>query len=158
MPKISQSKQYETPQITPDQLATEMFGGMAPTKHDIIKSANARAQKRHEMKAQHLADVDVLPESAMMARNEMVGVKNAGYLVKKGLEFGVNAMYNTLPPGMDIEDQENADIRKMDLYAYEGGLSYPGDGWVRRESGSMMPKKLDMGRPEGTNYVGKPRT
>ena len=42
----------------------------------------------------------------------------------------------------------------MDLYAYEGGLGYPGDGWVYRASGSMMPKKMDMGRPEETNYIG----
>ena len=158
MPKVTQSKQYETPQITPDQLATEMFGGMAPSKDDVIRSANARAQKRHEMKQQHLADVDVLPDSAEIRRNEMVGVRNAGYLAKKNLEYGVNAMYNTLPPGMDIEDQENADIRKMELYTYEGGLGYLGDGWVSRETGSMMPKKKDVGRPEGTNYLGKPRT
>ena len=157
MPKVTQSKMYETPQVTKDQLATEMFGGMAPSKDEIIRSANARAQKRHEMKNQHLADVDVLPESAEMVRNEMVGVKNAGYLVKKGLEYGVNAFYNTLPPGMDIEDQENCDIRKMEMYTYEGGLGYLGDGWVSRESGSMMPKTKDVGRPQGTNYTGKSR-
>lgn len=155
MPKITQPgrKMYETPQITPDQLATEMYGGEAPTHTDIIKSANARAQKRHEMKGQHVADVGVLPDSAEMIRNELVGVRNSGYLVKKGLEFGVNAFYNSLPPGMDIEDQENADIRMMDLYAYEGGLGYPGDGWVLRKPGSMMPKKKDMGRPAETNDI-----
>lgn len=158
MPKVKQSKMYETPQITPDQLATPMYGGDAPSMGDVIRSANARAQKRHEMKNQHLADVDVLPESAEMLRNEMVGVKNAGYLVKKALEYGVNAMYNTLPPGSDIEDQENADIRKMEVYTYQGGMSFPGDGWVYRPEGAMMPKKMDMGRPEGTNYTGKPRT
>ena len=158
MAKLSQSKQWETPQVTPNQTATEMYGGMAPGKHDVIKSANARGQKRHEMKQQQLADVDVLPESTDLIRNEMVGIKNAGYLVKKNLEFGVNAMYNTLPPGMDIEDQENCDIRKMELYTYEGGLGYIGDGWVTRESGSMMPKKKDVGRPEGTNYLGQRRS
>ena len=138
MPKVTQSKMYETPQVTKDQLATEMFGGMAPSKDEIIRSANARAQKRHEMKNQHLADVDVLPESAEMVRNEMVGVKNAGYLVKKGLEYGVNAFYNTLPPGMDIEDQENCDIRKMEMYTYEGGLGYLGDGWRSEEHTSEL--------------------
>jgi len=155
MPKITQPgrKMYETPQVTPDQLATEMYGGDAPSHTDIIKSANARAQKRHEMKGQHVADVGVLPDSAEMAHNEMVGVRNSGYLVKKGLEYGVNAFYNSLPPGMDIEDQENADIRKMDLYAYEGGVGYPGDGWVYRSPGSMMPKTKDMGRPSETNHT-----
>ena len=155
MPKITQPgrKMYETPQITTDQLSTEMYGGDAPTHTDIIKSANARAQKRHEMKGQHVADVGVLPDSAEMAHNELVGVRNSGYLAKKGLEFGVNAFYNSLPPGMDIEDQENSDIRKMEMLAYEGGIGYPGDGWVHRAAGAMMPKTKDMGRPGMTNDV-----
>lgn len=153
MPKITQPgrKMYETPQITADQISTEMYGGDAPTHTDIIKSANARAQKRHEMKGQHVADVGVLPDSAEMVHNEMVGVRNSGYLAKKGLEFGVNAFYNSLPPGMDIEDQENSDIRRMEMLAYEGGIGYPGDGWVYRAAGSMMPKTKDMGRPGMTN-------
>jgi hypothetical protein len=157
MPKITQPsrKQYETPQVTPDQLSTEMYGGMAPSHADIIKSANARAQKRHEMKKSDVADIDVLPDSAMMARNEMVGVRNTGYLAKKGLEFGVNAFYNSLPPGMDIEDQENCDIRQMKMVVYDQGLGYPGDGWVYREPGSQMPNTADRGRPAETNYVGR---
>lgn len=156
MAKVNQSNQgmYETPQITPDQISTPLFGGDAPTHVDIIKSANARAQKRHEMKSQHVADVDVLPDSAELAGNEMIGVRNSGYLAKKGLEFGVNALYNTLPPGMDIEDQEISDIRKMEMAVYEGGIGYPGDGWVMRPRGSQMPRKLDMGRPAETNYMG----
>ena len=154
MPSIKQKKQYETPQVTPDQLATPIFGGMAPNKQDIIKSANARAQARHEMKKTEVADVDFLPESSMMVRNEMVGAKNNGYIVKKNLEYGVNALYNSLPPGMDIEDQEICDIREMQMYVYEGGIGFPGDGWVKRESGSLMPKKKDMGRQDMTNYIG----
>ena len=157
MPKITQSSkmQYETPQITPDQLATKMYGGDAPSKEDIIKSANARAQARHEMKKSEVADVDVLPDSSEMVKNEMVGARNSGYLAKKGLEFGVNAFYNSLPPGMDIEDQELCDIRVMEMRAYEGGLGYPGDGWVVRAAGQQMPNKKDMGRPEMTNYTGR---
>ena len=155
MSKVTQStKQYETPQVTPDQLATPIFGGDAPTHVDVIKSANARSQKRHEMKKQHVADQDVLPDSAEMAGNEMVGIRNNGYLAKKGTEFGVNAMFNSLPPGMDIEDQELCDIRKMELRAYEGGISFPGDGWVKRPRGSQMPNKLDFGRNEKTNDTG----
>ena len=155
MAKLNQSKSmYETPQVTADQISTEMFGGDAPTHVDIIKSANARAQKRHEMKSQRLADLDVLPDSAELAGNEMIGVRNSGYLAKKGLEFGVNAMYNSLPPGMDIEDQELADIRKMEMAVYDGGISYPGDGWVMRPRGSQMPRKVDIGRTAQTNYMG----
>jgi hypothetical protein len=155
MAKLTQRiKQYETPQVTPDQMATESYGGEAPTHVDIIKSANARAQKRHEMKRQGLADLEVLPESAEMAGNEMVGIQDRGYLVKKGLEFGVNAMYNSLPPGMDIEDQELCDIRKEDMVVYSGGLGFPGDGWTRKQGG----RAKDSGRPGLTNYVGKKGT
>jgi len=127
MAKMAKGKQTETPQAAKDGLATSMFGGEAPTKHDVIKSANARAQKRHEMKGDYFSDENVLPASAKMLNNEMVGIKDSGYLVKKGLEYGVNAFYNTLPPGTDIEDQENADIRTMEMYAYSGGLSYDGE-------------------------------
>jgi hypothetical protein len=156
MAKVTQNKRgmYETPQITPDQLATETYGGEAPTHVDIIRSANARAQKRHEMKNQKLADLEVLPDSAEVAGNEMVGVRNSGYITKKGLEFGVNAMTFSLPPGMDIEDQEISDIRREELVVYERGMSYPGDGWVPRTRGAQMTRKNDVGRPEKTNYMG----
>jgi len=157
MAKLNQrSKQYETPQVTPNNSATTFYGGEAPTAVDIQKSANARAQKRHEMKRQALADEEVLPVSTEMVGNEMVGIKDNGYLVKKELEFGANAMYNSLPPGMDIEDQENCDIRKEDMVIYSGGVSYPGDGWTpKRAVGSQMPRVMDKGRPGMTNYVGK---
>jgi hypothetical protein len=156
MPKLNQQgkKQYETPQVTSEQLATKTYGDMAPNMEDVIKSANSRGQSRHEMKKTEVADVDVLPESAQMVRNEMVGVKDNGYLAKKGLMFGVNAFYNSLPPGMDIEDQELSDIREMKMVAYEGGLSFPGDGWTMRTEGEQMPDTLDMGRRDMTNYKG----
>lgn len=152
MAKLTQrGKQYESPQVTPDQLATENFGGEAPTHVDVIRSANARGQKRHEMKRQSLADEEVLPNSAEMVGNERVGIEDRGYLVKKGIEFGVNAMFNSLPPGMDIEDQEVSDIRKEDMVTYSGGMGYPGDGWTRKQSG----RAKDTARPGMTNYVGK---
>jgi len=156
MPKITQSgkKQYETQQVTANQLATPQYGETAPTRQDVIKSANARGQSRHEMKNTEVADVDVLPESAMMARNELVGVKNNGYLAKKGLVFGVNAFYNSLAPGMDIEDQENSDIREMKMNVYEGGMGFPGDGWTSRTEGSPMSSEKDMGRVAMTNKIG----
>jgi len=155
MAKLTQkATQYETPQITPDQLSTETFGGMAPSAIDVVKSANARAQKRHEMKRGDLADQGVLPDSAELAGNELVGIRNNGYLAKKGLEFGVNALYNTLPPGMDIEDQENSDIREMQMVVFDEGIGYPGDGWAPRTRGAQMTRKRDMGRPEMTNASG----
>jgi len=151
MPKTQQGKkQWETRQITTKQLSTPMKGGMAPTNDDIVESANARAQKRHEVKGQPLADMQVLPDSAEMRNNEMVGIRDAGYLVKKNLEYGINAFYNSLPPGMEIEDQENADIRAMDLITYKGGMSFPGDGWTNEQSS----RSLDTGRDQNTNYMG----
>ena len=156
MPKLKQNpkKMFETPQIVPNTLSTEMYGGDSPDKKDIIRSVNARAQKRHEMKKQHLADEEVLPDSAEILGNEMVGIRDNEYLVKKELEFGVNAFYNTLPPGMDIEDQEVSDIREMEMRVYDQGLGYPGDGWVHRPLGSQMPGVKDLGRPGKTNYKG----
>ena len=157
MAKITQQgkAQYETPQITPDQLGTPVIGGMSPSMDDVIRSANARGSKRHEMKGQDVADVGVLPDSSMMTGNEMVGIRNSGYLAKKALDFGVNAFYNSLPPGMDIEDQEISDIREMEMVVYEGGLGFPGDGWAQRKLGAQMPRKVDMGRPAMTNKVEK---
>lgn len=152
MPKVNQkgSKQWESPQITPDQLATPVSGGEAPSNMDIVKSANARGGMRHDMKGQGLADVGVLPDSDRMVGNERVGIHNHDYLVKKNLEYGADVHYNSLPPGMDIEDQENVDIRQMEMKAYKGGLGYPGDGWTKSDQDST----LDMGRPGETNYMG----
>jgi len=89
-----------------------------------------------------------------MVGNEKVGIKDNGYLVKKGLEFGVTAFYNSLPPGMDIEDQELCDIRAMQFKTFTGGIGYPGDGWADSEQSS----EKDMGRPGQTNYMGKSST
>lgn len=149
MPKLKQRDQTETPQIQSKQNSTATPGGRMPSKEAVIRSANARGGKRHEMKDQALADVGVLPDSDMMVGDERVGIKNHEYLVKKGLEYGVNVHYNTLPPGMDIEDQENCDIRRMEFKSYRGGIGYPGDGWADPEG-----SKLDMGRPSETNYMG----
>ena len=156
MAKLTQreSGMWETPQITPKQLSTPVHGGMSPDHIDVMRSANARSTQRHEMKQQGLADLEVLPDSAEIMGNEMVGIRDSGYLTKKNLQFGVNAFYNSLPPGMDIEDQENADIREEELFIYEGGLSYMGDGWNKRPRGSHMPKKFDSGRNAETNYMG----
>ncbi len=140
-------KQWETPQVQPKQLFTKTFGGEAPDEQDIIKSANARGMKRHDAKGQTVADVGVLPDSATMKNNELVGVRDSGYLDKKNLPYGNDVNYNSLPPGMDIEDQEICDIRKMEMKAYRGGLGYPGDGWADPEGST-----LDMGRPQQTNY------
>jgi hypothetical protein len=139
---MKQKGVYESPQVAPDGLSTKTSGGKSPSKEAIVKSANARGGKRHEMKGDRYADVNFLPNSAHIEGNEMVGIRDDGYLTKKGLvEGGANVMLQSLPPGMDIEDQENADIRKMPFKTITD-MGYPGDGWT---SGA------DRGRPGETN-------
>jgi hypothetical protein len=161
MPELSQSNkvrrmgvgrrsnQWETPQITTKQLGTKVYGGKAPSEQDIIKSANARGGSRHDMKGQMLADVGVLADSDKLVNDERVGIHNHDYLVKKNLQFGPDVFYNTLPPGMDIEDQENCDIRAMEFKTITS-MGYRDDGWADNEES----KELDRGRPQTTNYRG----
>lgn len=120
------AKMYESPQAAPDGIATPQKGGNAPSKEDIVKSANARAQSRHEMKSQQYADENVLPKSKQKSLDDS-GINNTGYLVKKGLPYGVNAFYNSLPPGMDIEDQEITDIREEPFKYLVDHTGF--DGW-----------------------------
>jgi hypothetical protein len=121
-------KMYESPQVSADEMSTAKYGGAAPSAKDVVKSANARSGKRHEVAGDHYADMNFLPSSGGKSLDK-AGIQNNGYLVKKGTPYGVNAMFNSLPPGMDIEDQELTDQRKMELKTVVG-LSYPGDGWT----------------------------
>ena len=59
---------------------------------------------------------------------EQSGFQTEGYMVKKGMGFGENLKLNYLPPGMDITNQENCDIRDMP-YKEVVDQSFPGDGW-----------------------------
>jgi hypothetical protein len=143
MAGMKQHGTYESPQAQKDGLGTKVYGGAAPSKESIVKSANARGGKRHDMKGgNRYADVGVLPDSAKVVGDERVGICNHDYLTKKGLvEGGANVMLHSLPPGMNIEDQENADIRKMPMKTVTA-MGYPGDGWTDGE---------DRGRPSETN-------
>jgi hypothetical protein len=125
---MAMSKKNVRPQVARDGLATKVVGGDTPDCEDVIESANARAQKSHNMKGKEYADVGVLPSSGGETLDK-AGITDSGYLTKKGLEYGVDAFYNTLPPGMDIEDQENADIRTME-FKQVTDLGFPGDGWT----------------------------
>lgn len=55
------------------------------------------------------------------------GFQTDGYIDKKGTPEGPSATFNKMPPGMDISNQEIADIRDMPMKKItpEG---YPGDG------------------------------
>jgi hypothetical protein len=122
------AKMYESPQVSSDEMSTPKLGGNKPSKEDVVKSANARGGKRHEVRGSKYADMNVLPNSGGESLDK-AGIHNEGYLVKKGTPHGVNAFFNSLPPGMDIEDQELTDQRKMELKTVVS-LSYPGDGWT----------------------------
>ena len=74
-------------------------------------------------------DINVLPDTSKMERDQRVGVKDNGYLDKKGTPAGMDARFNAMPPGSSIENQKVADIRPLELKTYKGGISYPDDGW-----------------------------
>lgn len=74
-----------------------------------------------------MPDVGTLPSSGG-ASLDKDGIKDNGYLTKKGTPSGESAMFNRLPPGTNIEDQAVADIREEPIKFYSSGLSYPGDG------------------------------
>ena len=59
---------------------------------------------------------------------EKSGFQTDGYIDKKSSPYGESAKFNFLPPGMDISNQENAEIHRMKLVKLTG-ISYPGDGW-----------------------------
>ena len=96
-------------------------GKAAPDRMDVIKAANARAD------AKGLPDENVLPATSGPTLDR-AGIQDSGYLTKKGLTDGVDVFYNCLPPGMNIEDQQLADIHEEPI-KYITDLGYPGDGW-----------------------------
>lgn len=79
--------------------------------------------------ADKMPDVNVLPSSGGQSLDK-TGIKDSGYLTKKGTPSGEGAKFNYLPPGMNIEDQACADIRGQEMVTYKGGITYPGDGWT----------------------------
>ena len=79
------------------------------------------------MSEKNMPDVGTLSSSGG-ASVEKDGIKDTGYLEKKGTPSGEGAMFNMLPPGTNIEDQSVADIRAQPLKSWTGGLSYQGDG------------------------------
>jgi len=81
------------------------------------------------MEQEGAPDTKVLPTSEGKSLDH-AGIKDTGYLDKKGTPSGNKAMFNYLPPGMVIENQANADIRSQKMKNYSGGISYPDDGWA----------------------------
>jgi hypothetical protein len=60
---------------------------------------------------------------------ELSGFITDGYTDKNGTPYGENAKFNFLPPGMDINNQENAEIHNIPMVMITAA-SYPGDGWM----------------------------
>jgi hypothetical protein len=60
---------------------------------------------------------------------ELSGFITDGYLDKGDTPYGEACKFNFLPPGMDISNQENAEIHDMPLRKLTSE-SYPGDGWM----------------------------
>lgn len=71
---------------------------------------------------------------------DKAGIQDTGYLDKKGTPSGDQRVtptgiggyiFNKLPPGSDIADQEVADIARTDKMTIKEvvEMSYPGDGW-----------------------------
>jgi hypothetical protein len=58
---------------------------------------------------------------------EKSGFQTEGYIVKKGTPQGESAMFNKMPPGMDITNQDVTDQRSMPFRKLTE-LDYPGDG------------------------------
>jgi hypothetical protein len=121
-------KMTESPQVSRTKLTTPVRGGVMPSGHDIIESANARAQQRHSPKGTAQSGTSHLPDS-IGHTVDRAGIHNEGYLTKKSIKGGVNEFYNSLPPGMHIEDQENADIHGqpfgnvMERAGYSSGVA-----------------------------------
>lgn len=70
---------------------------------------------------------------------DKAGIQDSGYLDKKGTPYGQRVtptgieghIFNALPPGSDIADQEVADIEPTERMKIKEvvEMSYPGDGW-----------------------------
>lgn len=74
-------------------------------------------------------DTDIVGMKSNKGSNsEMVGFVTTGYIDKQGTPYGEAAKFNFLPPGMDISNQENAEIHDMPMKTVVA-MDYPGDGW-----------------------------
>lgn len=58
---------------------------------------------------------------------EKSGFQTSGYINKKGTPYGEGVMFNKMPPGMDIGNQDICDINNMPMKKLTD-LDYPGDG------------------------------
>lgn len=66
----------------------------------------------------------------MKGRNDenTTGFVTSGFIVKKGTPSGESAQFNVMPPGDDIDNQPDADIRPLPMKKITP-MGYPGSGW-----------------------------
>lgn len=76
---------------------------------------------------------------------DKAGFQTSGYINKKGTPYTMGAqigyIFNRLPPGQDIDDQQTKDIRAEPFKQLVETSGYPGDGW----SGSTDSVMGDIG-------------
>jgi len=76
---------------------------------------------------------------------DKAGFATSGYIDKKGTPVAHGAeigyIFNRLPPGQEIEDQETCDIRAQAFKELVSTSGYPGDGW----SGATADPMGDIG-------------
>lgn len=114
-------------------------GNVKPAKN--VGYANHRGMNEGQMRGNAQADkfADpmnsgvVAPIKGLGGTYDDIGEKSGfitdGYLDKGGTPFGEAAKFNFLPPGMEIDNQENAEIHEMPMRKLVAE-SYPGDGWM----------------------------
>jgi hypothetical protein len=97
------------------------------------KAMGSMGMKRMMKRPMAMKQPPMMPKGPMPMTHEsampmMVGIKDSGYLTKKGLNASDATMLNCLPPGENIEDQENAEFNRMPMTMVTE-LGYPSDGW-----------------------------
>jgi hypothetical protein len=121
-----------------NSVAAGVAGTTAPSKK--AGSSNRGAKDDGQMRGNAQPDKFADPLQGISAEikgmsgtfddiGEKSGFITDGYLDKQGTPYGEAAKFNFLPPGMDISNQENAEIHAMPLVRLTSE-SYPGDGWM----------------------------
>jgi hypothetical protein len=140
MPKnVSTAKEYGTKYAErPVAKATQPRSASAPNR-PAINDGQMKGNAQRDKFADPLNDGPPAKIGGLEGLYDDIGERSGfvvdGYLDKGGTAYGEAAKFNFLPPGMDISNQENAEINEMKLYKVTEE-SYPGDGW--------MPKPRDI--------------
>ena len=101
--------------------------------HPGVNKGQMRGNSMPEGFAPPMNDGVVAPIKGLSGTYDDIGEKSGfvvdGYLDKGGTPYGESAKFNYLPPGMEIDNQMNAEIHSMELKTVTD-ISFPGDGWM----------------------------